>query len=122
MRALMKASVVGVLGLMILVSTTTVSVALPPRGQVGKQYCMCMCGVKGGNETDLWWEKTANCGNSNGKPCRALFNGKFYPGTLNTCSECNYTGDLYSSWNCTSVRGTVVIPGGPGGSGIFQGK
>ena len=99
MRAIVKVSVVGTLGLAMLVGTAAVSVALPP--EYSTTHCKCSCGASNGSSKELTWAMTTSC-MSNGKACRFTVDGgkTFTPGKLSNCQKCLPNYPLPS---CTSA-------------------
>jgi hypothetical protein len=87
MRAIVKLSMVGALGLTILASTTAVSVALDD--WLSKPHCKCTCTAPSGNAKEIGWENTNGC-QSNGRACSFTLDGgqSFTQGTLRDCKVC----------------------------------
>jgi hypothetical protein len=109
MTALMKASMVGVLGVMMLVGTAAVSVALDD--YLSQLHCKCTCIASNGNAKELGWGKTASC-NSNGKACTFTLDGgkTFTPGKLSNCKDCS---PGYPVAHCSPAKLSGAIqPGG----------
>ena len=107
MRAIVKVSVVGTLGLAMLVGAAAVSVALPP--EYSTTHCKCSCGASNGSSKELTWAMTTSC-MSNGKACSFTVDGgkTFTPGKLSNCQKCLPNYPLPS---CTSAaQGLGMVP------------
>lgn len=119
----MKICVVLILGLAVLVGSSTVTRAAQ-KYKAGRSYCFCFCQT-GTDSTGtaiggvLEWEMTNSC-SVVGKKCDSA--GKF--GKLTTCSECigSPTGDKVQQCTKQSISGTIN-PGlfDPGGAPAEQG-
>src|SRR5262245_40157904 len=107
MTAFMKASMVGVLGVMILVSMAAVGLAAPPGVAV---YDRCVCSCRSADQyKDLVSRDVSHC-NLNGMDCTFTLGTTKYKGKLDSCSLCVKGGA------CTPVKGATPF-GGPGGLG-----
>lgn len=105
MRAIVKVSVVGTLGLAMLMGTAAVSVAVPP--EYNTVHCKCSCTASNGNSKELTWAMTGSC-KSNGKACSFTVDGgkTFDPGKLSNCKICQPN---YPLPTCTSA---ISVPPG----------
>lgn len=124
MKQIIRSAAAGVFGLAALLSTAGAGLALPPSSQGGgKTYCQCSCRTSN-NIKDLDWEMGPGGCNSNGKGCKATFDGgkTFQNGKLGDCSTCK-AEPPGSGWLCkpsgamSTTPGTRVPPANvPGGT------
>jgi len=112
-QSIVKVFVVWMLGLAVLVGSTTVTYALPPL-KPGATYCRCHCkGNTTGDDRYLEWPKVNSCG-LNGTGCTIENKGNPKPpeaGTLEGCEEC-VAKDTLDFGSCKP--GFPLPPNGPG--------
>jgi hypothetical protein len=88
MRIMVKAFLVGTVGMAVLFGSPAVTQALP-KLVLGKTYCWCRCYSKeSGNVQDLAWEKVGACSGANGKKCSFKRGGQTIQGKLEGCEQC----------------------------------
>jgi hypothetical protein len=109
-QGIVKAFVVWIVGLAVLLGSSTVTLALKKRFDPSKTYCGCHCAGGGGSE-ELYWEKVGACSGANGKNCSYTgYGGKLVPGKLDSCMECKPDADGMGM--LCSASGVHMAPGG----------